>query len=154
MSGEKNIPDEMDSSAIDHEVAKESTATSSDTTGTPPNGGADAAAHDIKEENDLEVQKEEAEGNGPPSNVEYPSGFRLVAIVIALILSIFLVALDMTVRLRLLHACFAQYLANTMSTDCRYGHSANHGPIPFPEPSRLVWQRIFLDRCRLSKHVG
>jgi hypothetical protein len=39
-----------------------------------------------------EAKKDEADGDAPASNdVEYPSGFRLAAIVIALLLSIFLV---------------------------------------------------------------
>lgn len=33
-----------------------------------------------------------------PDDVEYPTGFRLVAVVVALVLSIFLVALDMVSR--------------------------------------------------------
>ena len=92
--------------AIDHEVLKESAATSTNTPGSQSNDGDDARSRHSKDERDLEVQKDEVEdteetkeAEGASSNVEYPTGFRLLAIVVALILSIFLVALDMTVRI-------------------------------------------------------
>ena len=57
---------------------------------------ADTPSHTSGDDLDLAEKQNPEETTRP--NVEYPVGFRLFAIVIALILSIFLVALDMTVR--------------------------------------------------------
>lgn len=85
-------------SAVDKEVAKEYIPASTNNTPLSQEKGVeDTPSHQSKDELDLEVQKAEAETTTPAANVEYPVGFRLAAIVIALILSIFLVALDMTV---------------------------------------------------------
>ena len=96
------MAEELDHSALDKDLVGGTTAVNTGVN-TPLNlekENPEAPSRDSTVDVDLEEKKaaaEESEDNSKP-NVEYPVGFRLFAIVVALILSIFLVALDMTVR--------------------------------------------------------
>ena len=93
------MAEQNDHSMLDKDLAADTTAVNTPAVHTPLNlekADVDNPSRDStsKDEHDLEKKPEEGE---PKPNVEYPVGFRLFAIVIALILSIFLVALDMTI---------------------------------------------------------
>ena len=67
---------------------------------------------------------------------EYPKAFRLITILVAVILSIFLVALDMVRQFLILLTKFVL----TKYLDYRgNSNSKNHGRISFSGSSRLVW---------------
>ncbi len=91
------MAEETNHSGLDKDVVGGTTAVNTPvnlekaTEETPSRGSTD----ELELEKKKSAAEEQAEAK---SNVEYPVGFRLFAIVIALILSIFLVALDMTVR--------------------------------------------------------
>lgn len=90
--------------------------------------------------NVTDEEKVDAQQTGPESAqaipVEYPTGIRLVFIVIALVLSVFLVSLDMvrpaTLVLEGKAPYFNHQLTKILPDDRSNSHSQNHRRIPRP----------------------
>lgn len=91
--------------------------------------------------------------NSPEEEVEgqYPEGLRLAFIVIALLLSIFLVSFPMHVSLYGVNKVNAGV---TRYDHCRYSHTQNHRPVPRSGSRGLVWISILLDCWRLPINLG
>jgi F0F1-type ATP synthase membrane subunit c/vacuolar-type H+-ATPase subunit K len=82
---------------------------------------------------------------------EYPAGFRLYIMVVALVLSIFLISLDMVS----LDTRGCQGVSSLTFADNRsYGNPCNHRRISRSRRCSVVWSNIFHDGQRLSIHMG
>jgi hypothetical protein len=124
--------------------------TSTSSTTEKVNGTALADIGDEREgKGDVEQGKEQIE---TPDDVgEYPSGFRLAMVVLALVLAVFLVALDLVSRTYLQPRFFS---ANYDQDNRCYCYTSNHGPIPQLGSNRVVWIRILPNVSFVPVHLG
>lgn len=107
----------------------------------------DAKAQDIEKAGEHGAHDRESAG----ASTEYPHGKRLAIIVVSLMLSTFLVALDNVGTCTSPTATGADCPAADYS---RYGNSKDHRPIPRPRQSCVVRLSILHDFWRLSIHLG
>ena len=112
----------------------------------------DAEKTDVEAENDpLPAVAPAVEPADTLSADEYPKGLQFVFILLALILSIFMVALDLVC---LCLVFFDRYMLILRADYRRHGHPKDHGPVPQCFPDRMVRLGILPDCCFIHLTLG
>ena len=114
---------------------------------------SDANTMVTKAENDVEMQpKHEKQPEDQLAQEDYPKGVQFVFILLALILSIFMVALDLV---RLVRSFPADTSMLTLRADnCRNGYPKDHGRVSQCFPDRMVRLGLLPDCCFIHTSVG
>lgn len=112
-----------------------------------------AGADPEKQDSESVMKGEQDPGSSDElSEDEYPKGIKLAFIVVALVLSIFLLSLDM-VRFTIIPSDGRATTANTGSDHCRDGYSQNHRRVQGSRQGRVVRRRLLHDRRRFPVNV-
>jgi hypothetical protein len=105
--------------------------------------------NEAETENEPEHPAEIAEEDQLEAN-EYPQGLQFFFILLALILSIFMVALDLVC----LAPLFDRHMLILRVDHRRNGHPKDHGSISQRFPDRMVWRGLLPDRFFLYTILG